>query len=141
MIAAYVPASGYSTGYYSTYDSSCDGVGPIASPDPNQSKLLAGGVYFDIDRTQLGANENLLLNLTFIPLGPSNDSPNSTTLSQSDQAVFRIHLVQTGQIASQLQSVVQPRFLTYPATRAFQKSSKASQSFRLRRDNRGPSKY
>ena len=119
IIAAYVPASGYNSGYYSTFDSACDGVGPIADPDPNISKLLAGGVYFDIDRTQLGVTENLLLNLTFLPLGQVNNSPNSAPLSSADEAVFRIHLVQTGQSQSTLQSALQPRYLEYTGNSSF----------------------
>jgi len=111
--ALYIPATGYNTGFYSMFDSSCIGSGPIASTDPLQNKLLAGGVYFDIDRTQLGTYENLILNLTFVPLGQGSQSPNVGSMTAADEAVFRVDLVTTGQSNSTLEGVLQPRFLTY----------------------------
>ncbi len=111
--AIMVPSEGYNTGYYSMFDSSCIGSGPIASADPLQNKTLAGGVYFDIDRTQLGTYENLLLNITYLPLGQGNLSPNIDNMTSGDEAVFRVHLVATGQSQSTLEAVLQPRFLTY----------------------------
>jgi hypothetical protein len=117
--ALYVPNQGYGTGYYSMFDSSCIGSGPIDSPDPLQNKLYAGGVYFDIDRTQLGTYENLILNLTFLPLGPTNQSPTINTMTSADTAVFQVDLVTTGQSNSALEAVLQPRFLTYTDNNEF----------------------
>ncbi len=107
MVAAYIPSTGYNTGYYSTFNSSCTNEGPA------NNGLNGGGAYFDIDRTQLGPNENLLLNLTFIPLGSSNEGPNSTALTTADNAQFNIYLVATGLSASSLESAQQPRYYTY----------------------------
>ena len=111
--ALYIPAQGYNTGFYSMFDSSCIGSGPFAGTDPSQNKLDAGGVYFDIDRTQLGIYENLILNLTFVPLGQGNQSPDVGSMTAADEAVFRVDLVTTGQDNSTLEAVLQPRFLTY----------------------------
>jgi hypothetical protein len=115
----YIPSNGYNSGYYSTFDSSCPGAGPISSPDAFQSGTLAGGAYIDIDRTQLGAYENVLLNLTFVPLDPSNTSASGTALTQNDTAIFDIHLVATGQSTDTLEGVLQPRFLTYTDNPSF----------------------
>jgi hypothetical protein len=115
----YIPSNGYNTGYYSMFDSSCVGAGPISSPDPTVNKTLAGGVYIDIDRSQLGENENLLLNLTFLPLSQGNLSSNATQLSSSDEALFKVHLVKTGQSSDVLKGILQPRFLSYTANSSY----------------------
>ena len=43
---------------------------PDREPDPNISKLLAGGVYFDIDRTQLGRDGKPAPEPHFLASGP-----------------------------------------------------------------------
>ncbi len=111
-----IPSTGYNTGFYTTFDNVCANTGPIASADPTVSKLLSGGAYFDIDRTQLGSNENLILNLTFIPLGIKNTEPNLASLSTTEQAVFRIHLIKTNEATAVLQQRLQPRDLLYSST-------------------------
>jgi hypothetical protein len=116
MTSTFIPSSGYNTGYYTTFDNSCIRSGPISSPDTSISRLLAGGAYFDIDRTQLGAKENLLLNLTFIPTGMNNIRPDQTPITGNEIAVFKIHLIRTGQTGDQIRQVIQPRYLTYAAT-------------------------
>ena len=117
--AIFIPSGGFNTGFYSMYDSACNAEGPIANSDPAISKLLAGGAYFDIDRTQLGPNENLILNLTWMPLGMGNQNPDGSTMSTNDNSVFRIHLVKTGQSQTQLETIEQPRYLTYTGTTQF----------------------
>ncbi len=117
--SVFVPASGYNTGYYTTDDRACVGAGPIASPDASISKLLAGGAYIDIDRTQLGANENLILNLTFLPLGASNIGSDQNYLNSDQAAVFRINLVKTSQSGDTIRLESQPRYLTYASTQQF----------------------
>jgi hypothetical protein len=99
--------------FYTLLDTYCEGAGPISSPDPSVSKLLAGGAYFDIDRTQLGPNENLLLSVTYFPMSPNNVYPTGAQLTFSDQAFFKVHLKQTGQTLSFLEDLLQPRFITY----------------------------
>jgi len=114
--SVFIPASGYNSGFYSTNDTACVGAGPIASADPSISRLLAGGAYIDIDRTQLGTTENLILNLTFMPLGPTNIGPNQSYLTSDESAVFKIHLVRTGQSGDTIRTEAQPRYLTYAST-------------------------
>jgi|GEM_PF-2341824 len=116
-------AIGYGKGYYLmlnsylTADASktplCYGQGPIASGP--QSALLSGGVYFDLDRSALGPNENLLLHITSIPLKYSNAAPASLTFSAADNALFNVHLMRTQLPPNSLASSLQPRFLTYSA--------------------------
>ncbi len=119
MAGVYIPSAGYNTGYYSMFDQLCTSEGQIGSTDPSISKLLVGGAYIDINRNALGAKENLLLNITFLPLGPSNINPDRSALSTSESAVLKIHLVRTGQSADILRSVTQPRNLTYPNNAQF----------------------
>ena len=114
--SVYIPATGYNSGYYAMFDQSCIGSGPVATADPSVNKLLAGGAYIDIDRTQLGTNENLLLSVTYIPLGTQNVNPDATQVTPDESAVFRVHLIKTGQNQTQLQSVLQPRYMTYAST-------------------------
>jgi hypothetical protein len=114
--SAFVEASGYNTGYYTTNDPSCYNAGPIASSDTNISKLLVGGVYIDLDRKQLGVYENLLLNLTILPLGTTNVNSDLTQLSSDQSAIFKVHLIHTGQSGDDVRQVKQPRTLTYTAS-------------------------
>lgn len=115
----YIPPTGFSTGYYSLFDNACIGEGPIVSSDPAITRQLAGGAYFDIDRTQIGPNENLLLNLTFFALGNGMQGPGQTLLTVTDNPVLRIHLIKTGQSGDALRTVNQPRYLSYSNTTAF----------------------
>ena len=117
--SVYIPSSGYNSGYYTTSDRSCVKTGPISSTDSSVNKLLAGGVYIDIDRKILGKDENLLLNLTYIPLGEGNQASDSTLMSRSEEAIFKIHLIKTGQNVDTLQQIFQPRFMTYTVTDQF----------------------
>ena len=114
---------GYGSGYYQMLNYYCSGQGPIASgPD---TSYLSGGVYFDIDRTQLGTNENLLLHLTSIPLNYASTPPASIpSFSASDNALFNIHLISTGLTASALEQSLQPRFLTYSSETAYPQVAK-----------------
>ncbi len=114
--AVFLPAGGYNTGFYSMFDSSCAKAGPIGSIDPGVSKLLAGGVYIDINRGALGPNENLLLHLTYLPLGVTNTRPDSVSFAEEESAILKIHLVKTGQAEDNLRTVIQPRHLFYADT-------------------------
>jgi hypothetical protein len=120
--AVYVSSSGLNSGYYSMFDHSCEKAGPIFSSDPAVNKLGAGGVYFDIDRSVMGEQENILLTITFIPLGPNNLQSSAgiaDALLGDDSALFRIHLVKTGSTGDDLRRVFQPRYLTYADTNAY----------------------
>jgi hypothetical protein len=117
--AVFIPSTGYNSGFYSMFDNACAGQGPIATADPAVSKLLAGGAYIDLDRSALGTNENLLLNLTYIPLGSSNLRPDSNHFTAAESAVLRVHMIKTGQTQSALQNALQPRHLTYADTNEF----------------------
>jgi hypothetical protein len=115
----YIPSNGYGTGFYTTFDNSCINSGPIYSQDPNVSKLLAGGAYIDIDRSQLERNENLILNLTFLPLGPLNTHSDQNYLATTETAVFKVHLIKTGQSGDTIRQQLQPRYRTYAGTDQF----------------------
>jgi len=117
--SVFIPSTGYNTGFYSTFDNACINTGPISSTDPDVSKLLSGGAYIDIDRTQLGTNENLILNLTFLPLGPSNVGPNFNPLKINESAYFRIHLIKAGESGDLIRQRPQPRDRIYAATDAY----------------------
>ncbi|MCM2322863.1 MAG: hypothetical protein NDJ90_06340 [Oligoflexia bacterium] len=119
----------YDTGFYTFLDHRCEGAGPISTPDPALSRLLAGGIYFDLDRTELGENENLVLHVTYIPLGTSNSLPSGTPddlshpsypkLNASETARFKVHLVKTGLTAFDQRATYQPRFLTFADTERY----------------------
>lgn len=111
--------SRYDRALYTLLDFSCVGAGPI-SGDSETTKLLAGGIYFDIDRAQLGARENLLLNLKFLPLGPENTYPDGLTrFPVSESAFFKVHLINTGQPLDTLLRLLQPRHIFYADTGQF----------------------
>lgn len=114
--AIFVPSDGFNSGFYSLYDHVCEKAGPISISDPSINKLMAGGAYFDLDRSQLGENENLLLHLTYIPMGSSNQRPDGTVMAQSEAAIFKVHLVKTGLTTTDLRLVFQPRYMTFADT-------------------------
>ncbi len=116
--SVYIPASGYNSGYYTMLDYACGKAGPVVSNDPTTNKLLAGGAYIDLNRDALKADENLVLNLTYMPLSSENLRPDAAPMS-TEVPIFRIHLVRTNQVVEKLRSVLQPRYLTYSATDEF----------------------
>jgi len=115
----YLPSAGYSTGYYTMFDNACEYQGPIASTEPSINKLLAGGAYIDIDRSKLGPNENVVLNLTYIPFGTTNLRPDSVNFSEAESAIFKVHLVKTGQTAEGIMQMFQPRYFSYTESEQF----------------------
>ena len=106
--SVFIPSSGYNTGFYTTNDNSCINAGPIASTNNNINSLLTGHAYLDIDRTQLNAHENLLLNLTFFLKGDTKSSP-----------IFHIQLVKTGLSGETIRNTPQPRSYAYSSTQEF----------------------
>ena len=117
--AVFVPATGYNTGYYSMFDNSCANAGPILDGDPSVNKLLAGGAYIDLDRSQLAAGDNLLMNLTYLPLGITNQHPDGARFTAAESAQFKIHLVKTGRDLSFILAALQPRYYSYSDTHQF----------------------
>jgi hypothetical protein len=109
----YIPPTGYNTGYYSLFDDQCFNQGPFSGGDALISKQYAGGANIDLDRSALGERENLLLNLTYLPLGTKNQRPDGQLFSKEETAFFRIHLISTSESESKLLSALQPRHLWY----------------------------
>jgi hypothetical protein len=114
-----IPSTGYGTGSYVLQDDQCAGTGPFATSDSSLSKKYSGGVAIDLDRTQLGSNENVLLQLTYIPLARGSELPGRTTASELDEPVINIHLLSTDLDRSALQAVFQPRHLFFFDTQEF----------------------
>jgi hypothetical protein len=119
--SVFIPPTGYNTGYYSMFDDQCVGQGPFAGSDALTSKQFAGGAYIDVDRTVLGERENLLLNLTYLPMGTKNQRPDGQLYSREESAFFKIHLISTGETQSQLQAALQPRHLWYTSETEYPK--------------------
>lgn len=111
--AVFVNSTGYNTGYYTTQDNLCTKAGPVQSADTPLNKLLAGGAYIDIDRSQLGPNENLLLTLNYIPLSKNQQRPDQTVLTSQEESYFRIHLIRSGVSKDQVQQTFQPRYIQF----------------------------
>jgi hypothetical protein len=115
----FIPSGGYNTGYYSLFDSACAKQGPINTPDTTVNKLLAGGVYIDLDRSRMGRRENLVLNLTFIALGPNQQRPDGARFDNAESAQLKVHLVRTGLSLDAIQSTLQPRHLAYASLETY----------------------
>jgi len=109
----FIPADGYNTGFYTLLDKKCNGAGPVGVADESFNKLLAGGVYFDLDRKKLGDQENLLLHLKYIPMGTGNIHSDSTPMNPSESAYFKIHLIKTKLGLPDLRLALQPRYLLF----------------------------
>ncbi|MGE0615229.1 MAG: hypothetical protein AB7P04_06285 [Bacteriovoracia bacterium] len=109
----FIQGTSYTTGFYTMNDQACIGAGPQASGDPDVNRLLAGGVYIDIDRQKLGKAENLLLNLTFYPFSDRNQAPSGRLYDPGESAYFRVHLQSTGLASAFIQQVFQPRYLSF----------------------------
>jgi hypothetical protein len=119
--ATFLPGTAYNSGYYTTQDQACVGAGPIQSQDPEVNKLLAGGAYLDLNRDELGPNENVLLHLTYIALGPNQISGSGAALESNDTTHFKIHLVASGTSTNEMQAAQQPRHLYYSDTERYLK--------------------
>lgn len=119
--ATFLPGTAYNSGYYTTQDQACVGAGPIQSEDPEVNKLLAGGAYLDLNRDELGPQENVLLHLTYIALGPNQISGSGAALANNDITHFKIHLVASGTSSNEMQAAQQPRHLYYSDTERYLK--------------------
>ncbi len=117
--SVFLPPSGYGSGSYLLQDQECAGSGPLATADLGLSKKYSGGVTIDLDRAQLGSNENLLLKLTYIPMQEGGVLPGRTPAGLQDEPVIHIHLINTGMTRAALMGVFQPRHLFFFDTQRF----------------------
>jgi hypothetical protein len=107
----------YNTGYYHTRDDYCSGQGPVQSADPEVTKGNVGGVNIDIDRTQIGAAEDLLMMVTYHTLDENASWPGPQLTN--DRTVLQVNLIATGQVLDTLMGVIQPRAWAYADQTAF----------------------
>jgi len=130
----------YGTGFFHVRDDWCTGQGPIADPDPDATKEGVGGVSIDLDRTQLGANEDLLMLITYhsfyqttddtgdssdtshndyskynwpASLGDAVSAGTATGQGINDTTILQINLIGTAASLNSLLSTQQPRSFTY----------------------------
>jgi hypothetical protein len=113
MGSALIPSKTYGTGTYLLQDSQCLGQGPILGADPSASKRFAGGVSIDLERGELGLRENLLMQLTYLPLRSGDRLPDGNTAGATDQPVLEIQLISAGVTRAQMQATEQPRYLAF----------------------------
>lgn len=111
--SAFIPAGGYNSGYYSFFDHAC------AKSD--SSVNATPGVYFDIDRQFLEKNEDLILNMTFIPMSTAQIKPDGSHYQDFENTVFKIHLIRSGKTALEIRQTSQPRFVTFEVDDYFPK--------------------
>ncbi len=114
----------YGDNFYTIMDGACSGQGPFLSSDPETSKQYVGAIYVHIDRNYFESNENLLLNVRYLPFDNTTRLPNFFTnstnytttddtdiASTADRAMIRIQLLHTNMSqADQIESTIQPRF-------------------------------
>lgn len=101
----------YNTDFYRVRDDWCSGQGPILSSDPETTKSYVGGVSIDLERTELGANEDLLMVVTYHALG-ANYSASGVwpgVQTSADKTMLRVSLGTTNLDLSTLLSLRQPR--------------------------------
>ncbi len=129
LLAFGQPQFSYGDQYYTVTDSPCIGQGPILTGDSSVSKQLVGAIYVDIDRSEFGTSENLLINLRMLPFDTNTKLPgwfNSGTpftrnddrdqASGQDQAVIRVQLLNSfAKTAAEIESLPQPRFHNFIA--------------------------
>jgi hypothetical protein len=96
-------------------DDWCTSQGPILSPDPETTKSYVGGVSIDIDRNELGADEDLLMIVTYHALNANSNAATNYPGAQrtNDNTVMKVSLVGTGLDLTTLLQVKQPRVWTY----------------------------
>lgn len=103
--------------YYTLFDDYC--VTDVV--DPEFPGMFVGGVSIDLDRKQMGANENVLLHVRFYPFGPRNIKPNilmddyagTERFGPSETAHLKVHLMSISEGEGQIQAQFQPRYVTY----------------------------
>jgi len=101
------PTPYYGLQYYRAVDDWCSGQGPILSADVNVSKTNIGGVNIDLDRTQLGDSEDLLMLITYQAYNENASWP--APMGSNDQTILQVNLIGTGLQLSLLIGEKQPR--------------------------------
>ena len=101
----------YNTNYYHTRDDFCTGQGPVQSADPETSKSGVGGINIDLDRSQLGATEDLVMMVTYHSLNANASWPGPQLAN--DTTILQVNLVGTGQTLASLIGITQPRSWAY----------------------------
>jgi len=112
----------YNTGFYQVRDDWCTSQGPTVDPDPEVTKAGVGGVSIDIDRTQLGSNEDLLMLVTYHALNANSGSSNAGGKNWpailipadpgqgvNDDTILKVNLIGTQKSLATLLSGKQPR--------------------------------
>ena len=98
-------------------DDWCTSQGPTIDPDPEVTKSGVGGVSIDLDRTQLGSNEDLLMMVTYHALNANSGANNwpgrlvggDPGQGSNDETILKINLIGTGQSLATLLGGKQPR--------------------------------
>jgi hypothetical protein len=84
--------------FYRVRDAWCAGQGKFRlEPDPEATKSYVGGVNIDLDRSVLGPNEDLLMNITYQAFAEGNSwpYPSSLTMDPMDATQLQVNLIGT----------------------------------------------
>jgi hypothetical protein len=94
-------------GFYRVRDEWCIRQGPILSPSEDLTKSRVGGVNIDLDRSQLGASEDLLMVLTYHALDQNASWP--AAHATFDRTILEVNLITTSLSVDLLLGAKQPR--------------------------------
>ena len=97
----------YGTKFYRVRDDWCNAQGPVLNEGVEASKTYVGGVSIDIDRSRLGAAEDLLMMVTYHALNANAQWPGVQTVS--DTTLLEVSLVGTTLGLDLLLGARQPR--------------------------------
>jgi hypothetical protein len=94
-------------GFYRVRDDWCVRQGPIISPTEDLTKARVGGVNIDLNRSELGASEDLLMVLTYHALDQNASWPDAH--GTADRTILEVNLVTTSLSLELLLGAKQPR--------------------------------
>jgi hypothetical protein len=94
-------------GFYRVRDEWCTGQGPIISPNEDTTKTKIGGVNIDLDRSQLGNSEDLLMVMTYQALNENASWPSAQYAH--DNSILEVNLIGTQLSLDLLIGAPQPR--------------------------------
>ncbi len=97
----------YGSQFYRVRDDWCTSQGPVLNEGVEASKTFVGGVNIDLDRTQLGIAEDLLMMVTYQALNANSAWPGVQTVS--DETILEVNLVGTTLGLDLLMGARQPR--------------------------------
>ncbi len=98
--------------FYRVRDPWCQGQGAMqSSNEPELSRAYVGGVNIDLDRKSMGANEDLLLLVTYQSFleGASWPYVSPDVMTEDDRTKLRVDLIATGRALDELLDRRQPR--------------------------------